>query len=334
VYAPAASPLFSPVRPRRGAAIVSVGTSLPPHAVPNRPIAERIGVDEEWIVKRTGISSRHIAGPDDRLADLAADAGHIALDAAGVLAADVDLVLVATSTSDELLPNAAPLVADALGAVRAGAIDVGAACTGFLSALELGAGQIEAGRAQTVLVLGADLMSRILDPDCRQTAALFGDGAGAVVLTAIDGVGGIGPVVLGADGGVGGELIVVDRDEALIRMQGHETFRHAVVRMTQATHEVLALAGLQPEDIHLFVYHQANSRILRAVADQLDLPAEHVVDCIATQGNTSAATLPLALAAARDAGRLHAGDRVLLSAFGAGFTWGACVLEWGTHPPD
>lgn len=334
VYEPAASSLISRVRPRRGAAIASVGTSLPPHVVTNHPIAERIGVAEDWIVKRTGISSRHIAAPDERLADLAADAGRIALDAAGVLAAELDLVLLATSTSDELLPNAAPLVADALGAVRAGAIDVGAACTGFLSALELGAGQIEAGRAEAVLVLGADLMSRILDPDCRQTAALFGDGAGATVLTATDGEGGIGPMVLGADGGIGGQLIVVDREEALIRMQGQETFRHAVVRMTQATHEVLALAELEPEDIDLFIYHQANSRILRAVAEQLELPAERVIDCIATQGNTSAATLPLALASAQETGRLRPGDRVLLCAFGAGFTWGAGVLEWRRPPVD
>jgi 3-oxoacyl-[acyl-carrier-protein] synthase-3 len=312
----------------RGAAIAAIGTSLPVAIVPNDPIAERIGVTDEWIVKRTGIRARHIAAPGERLADLAADAGDAALAFAGVDASDLDLVLVATTTADEVLPNAAPLVAHALGAVRAGAFDVGAACTGFLTGLALGAAQIEAGRAGSVLVVGADLMSRITDPDCRQTAALFADGAGAALLTATHGTGRIGPVTLGADGG-GADLIMVGRSEALIRMQGHETFKHAVARMTEATRDALALTEFELADIDLFVYHQANARILRAVAEQLDLPQERVVDCIGTHANTSAATLPLALAHAQAEGRLHPGARVLLGAFGAGFTWGAGVIEWG-----
>jgi len=269
-----------------------------------------------------------VLAPGERLADLAAEAARAALEEGDVSAADVELVLVATTTSDELLPNTAPLVAHALGAVRAGAVDLGAACTGFLSGLALGAAQIEAGRAQHVLLIGADAMSRMTDPNCRQTAALFADGAGAALLGASHGHGRIGPVALGADG-AGSELIVVGRREALIRMQGHETFKHAVARMTEATYEALARAELELGDVDLFVYHQANARILRAVAEQLGVEEARVVDCIGGYANTSAATLPLALAHARSDGGLADGDRVLLGAFGAGFTWGACVVEWG-----
>src|SRR5207342_285498 len=166
----------------------------------NAEIAPRIGVTDEWIVRRTGIHSRHIAAPQERLATHAIDAGSLALERAGVAPADVDLVLVATTTPDEVMPNSAPLVAHGLGAVRAGAFDIGAACTGFLSALAVGTGQIEAGRAQCVLVIGADFMSRILDPQDRSTAAVFADGAGAVVLQSIGEASRIGPIVLGADG--------------------------------------------------------------------------------------------------------------------------------------
>jgi 3-oxoacyl-[acyl-carrier-protein] synthase-3 len=313
----------------RSAALVSVATCLPDTVVANQPIADRLGVDCEWIVKRTGIHARHIARADERLSDLAASAGLTALHRANVSPADVDLVLVATTTADEVLPNAAPLVAAAVGATRAGALDLGAACTGFLSGLMLGTGLIESRRVDTVLLVGADLMSRITDPDCRATAAVFADGAGAAVLTAAGAGSGIGPITLGADGGAGADLIVVGREEALIRMQGQETFRHAVARMTQATREALALADAELEDIDLFVYHQANGRILRAVGEHLGVPADRVVDCISEYGNTSAATLPIALEHAVRTDRLHDGDRVLLGAFGAGFTWGAGVLEWG-----
>jgi 3-oxoacyl-[acyl-carrier-protein] synthase III len=315
----------------RAARIASIGTALPAGLVANAPIADRIGVTDDWIIKRTGIRSRHVAAAGERLSELAAGAGARALELAGIDGGDVDLVLVATTTADELLPNAAPLVAHALGARRAGAIDVGAACTGFLSGLALATAQIEAARAEAVLLVGADLMTRITDPDCRHTAALFGDGAGAAVLTAAGGDGGgwIGATTLGADGGAGAELIVAERQEPLVRMQGHETFKHAVARMSQATLDALARAELALEDIDLFVYHQANARILRAVGEQLGIDDELVVDCIAHFGNTSAATLPLALAHAQAEGRLSSGDLVLLGAFGAGFTWGAAVVEWG-----
>ncbi len=287
--------------------------AVPETAIGNDPIAERIGVSDEWIVKRTGIRSRHVVAPGERLTDLAAAAGRQALERAELDPAELDLVLVATTTADEILPNAAPLVAHALGASRAGAFDVGAACTGFLSGLATGAALIEAGRAANVLLVGADVMSRITDPDCRQTAPLFADGAGAALLTSAgERAGWVGPVTLGADGGGGAELIVVGREEALIRMQGHETFKHAVARMAQATWDALLLADADIADIDLFVYHQANARILRAVGERLGVDPDRVLECIADYANTSAATLPLALAHAHAEGRLHEGDLVLL----------------------
>ncbi|MGI8429817.1 MAG: beta-ketoacyl-ACP synthase 3 [Solirubrobacteraceae bacterium] len=321
-----AQPRIAPARV--GAAVASIGVSLPETIVPNASIAGRLGVSDEWIVRRTGIRARHVAGPQERLETHATSAARRALERAEVAAADVDMVLLATTTADEVLPNAAPLVAHALGAVRAGAFDVGAACTGFLSALAVGAAQIEAGRARCVVVVGADFMSRITDPDDRSTAPVFADGAGAAVLVAIDPPGRIGPVVLGADG-AGAEHIVVGRTEALVRMRGHETFREAVRRLSESTLAAADAADLTLDEIDLFVYHQANGRILTAVGDQLALAPERVVDCIGEYGNTSAATLPLALAFSEREGRLRSGDRVLLSAFGAGFTWGATVIEWG-----
>jgi 3-oxoacyl-[acyl-carrier-protein] synthase III len=312
---------------RQGAAIAAVAAHAPATIVPNAAIAERLGVSDEWIVRRTGIRTRHIALPEERLATHAATAGAAALARAGVPASALDLVLVATTTADEIMPNAAPLVAHALGATRAGAFDVGAACSGFLSALSAGCAQIESGRANSVLVVGADFMSRITDPGDRSTAAVFADGAGAVVLVASE-EGRIGPIVLGADGG-GADRIFVERDEQRIHMQGHETFREAVARLSLATTQAIHAAGLRPDDIDLFVYHQANGRILSAVGERLGLPADRVLDCIAEYGNTSAATLPLALAHAEAEGRLPEGARVVLGAFGAGFTWGATVVEWG-----
>jgi len=313
--------------PQVGAAIASVGISLPEKTVTNAEIAARLGVDEAWIFRRTGIRSRRFAEPHERLTDHAATAARRALHRAGVAPEQLDLVLVATTTSDEVLPNAAPLVAHLLGAAGAGAFDVGAACTGFLSALAVGSAQIEAGRARNVVVIGADFMSRITDPDDRSTAAVFADGAGAVVLGATDQTR-IGPVVLGADG-AGGEHIVVAREEPLIRMRGHETFREAVARLSLVTLQAARAASISIDEVDLFVYHQANGRILNAVVERLELPAERVVDCISEYGNTSAATLPLALAYSEGEGRLHQGDRVLLGAFGAGFTWGATLVDWG-----
>jgi 3-oxoacyl-[acyl-carrier-protein] synthase-3 len=311
-----------------GAAIASVGVSLPETIVANAEIAPRIGVTDEWIVRRTGIRTRRVAAPDERLATYATAAAAAALGRAGITAGEIDLVLVATTTADEVMPNAAPQVAHELGAIRAGAFDIGAACTGFLSALAVAAAQIESGRVHAAVVIGADLMSRITDPGDRATAAVFADGAGAVVVQATAQDSRIGPIVLGADG-AGADHIIVPRADGMIRMRGHETFREAVARLSLATGQAVRAAGARLEDIDLFVYHQANGRILSAVAERLNLPLERVVDCISEHGNTSAGTLPLALDHAERDGRLQPGHRVLLGAFGAGFTWGATVVEWG-----
>lgn len=236
-------------------------------------------------------------------------------------------MIVATMAADDLTPNAAPLVARELGAAGAGALDVGAACSGFLTSLALACGQVEAGRAERVLAIGADLLSRLTDPTDRGTAALFADGAGAALVTAVDAPGAIGPIVLGAEGDVE-RLVHASHSERRIRMKGHETFREAVSRICESTLEVLARADLDPQDVDLFVYHQANARILDAVGERLGLPSRSVVDCIDRFGNTSSATIPIALADAEDRGLLRRGDTVLLGAFGAGLTWGAGLLRW------
>ena len=318
-----------PAAPRLGGvAATAVGVSLPERVLTSAEIETGLGVAPEWIARRTGIVSRHIAAADERLQTHAAAAARRALQRADVDPADVDLVIVATTTADEMMPSAAPLVAHELGANRAGAFDIGAACTGFLSALAVGGAQIECGRARTVVVIGADLMSRVLDFEDRSTAAVFADGAGAVVLQATEGQSRLGPVVLGADGS-GAEYITIPRSDGRIRMRGHETFREAVAHLTLSTEQAAHAAGVSLNEIDLFVYHQANGRILTAVGERLGLGSERVLDCIEQYGNTCGATLPLALAHAVEHGRLHDGDRVLLGAFGAGFTWGATVLEWG-----
>jgi 3-oxoacyl-[acyl-carrier-protein] synthase-3 len=311
------------------AAVLSVATELPPGRLTSAELAERLGITEEWILSRTGIRERRQAKPDDRLADYAAAAGAKALARAGVAAAELDLVMVATLTQDELTPNTAPLVAHALGAHRAGALDVGAACTSFLSGLALGAAQIESGRAQLVLLVGADFITRITDYEDKRTAPLFADAAGAVVLGPGDrDRGAIGPIVLGADGSHGHTIFATHADRKII-MDGPEVFRHAVARMGEVTLAAVERAGLALDDIDLFVYHQANARITRALGERLALAPERVVDCIETLGNASAATLPVALFTAQRDGRLRPGARVLVSAFGAGFTWGGGVIEWG-----
>jgi len=327
---PASEPLTE-LRPGpgaiRGAAVAAVGISLPETSVKSAEIGARLGVGEDWIERRTGIRARRIAAADESLTEHAVRAAAAALEQAGMSADEVDLVLVATTTADDVMPNAAPLVAHALGARGAGAFDIGAACTGFLSALAVGCGQIECRRSRCAVVIGADFMSRITDPGDRGTAAVFADGAGAVVLVGSD-EGRIGPIVLGSDG-TGAEHIHVRRERPLIHMQGHETFREAVARLSESTLEASAAAGVRIDEIDLFVYHQANGRILSAVGERLGLAPERVVDCIGEYGNTSAATLPLALEFSQRHGRLRTGDLVLLGAFGAGFTWGATVVRWG-----
>ena len=325
--APLAERVVRTGRPARTAGILGLGHHLPETVVSNLPIAERLGFDESWIVKRTGIKHRRHAMPSERLSDLAIAAGQNAVKDAGVDPTALDAILVATTSADEITPNAAPYVATAIGATKANAMDIGAACTAFVTALSVGASMIEAGRAETVLVVGADALSRFTDFDDKRTAALFGDGAGAIVLGNQDG-GGVGPFVFGNDAELA-EAIIARRDDPVLRMDGHTTFNSATASLVNSTRDAVELAGLTLDDVDLFVYHQANARITKAVAERLELPMERVADYIGDIGNTSAASIPLALAFARDEDRLHPGDTVLVAAVGAGFTWGGAVLEWG-----
>jgi 3-oxoacyl-[acyl-carrier-protein] synthase III len=321
-----------PVRPGlTGVALAGAGLSVPEQVRSNAAIAARLGVDEEWITRRTGTSQRHVAAAGQRLDQFAAAAARAALARAGLAAAAVDAVLVGTTSAEEMSPHAAPLVAADIGATGAAAIDVSAACTGFLSCLVMGASMIESGRARTVLAIGADLLTRYLDADDPGSAMLFGDGAGAVVLTATDQGTGVGPAVLSSDGSMR-ELIRLGRDELLIRMDGPVVYRHAVTLMSQVAVQVASLAGMSVGDLDLFVFHQANSRIIDAVGQRLALDPGRVVDVVGSFANTSAASLPIALAAAQREGRLHDGDRVLLAAFGAGLVWGGVVVTWGAPP--
>jgi 3-oxoacyl-[acyl-carrier-protein] synthase III len=325
--AEAPAPSRAGEREARTASIAAIGAAVPARAVANEAIGARLGVDGEWIASRTGVRERRVAAPDATLADLAAEAARSALKRGGIAPSTVDLVLVATTTPDEIVPNAAPLVAERIGAPLAGGIDVGAACTGFVSALDLAAGAVEAGRANVVLTIGAELMSRVIDYDDKRTAGLFGDGAGAAIVVP-DGSGAIGPIRLRADG-AGSRNVTASHAERKVRMDGRATFRAAVARLSEVTLEVTEEAGLELDEIDLFVYHQANSRILASVGERLSLPGDRVVDSLALYGNTSAASIPLALDAALGDGRLRDGSTVLVAAFGAGLTWGAGIVEWG-----
>jgi 3-oxoacyl-[acyl-carrier-protein] synthase-3 len=309
------------------ATIASVAMAVPERRVSNAEIAGRIGVDEDWIVKRTGASERPWALDGQRLTDFAATAARQAVAQAALEPTALDLVVVATSSADEITPNAAPLVAGLIGADGAAAFDVGAACTGWLAGLAMASGQIEAGRARSAVVVGADFLSKFLDLSDRETAPLFADGAGAAVVTvAGEAQHGIGPIVLHSDHG-GAELIRLDRG-GRISMRGPDTFREAVARLTTVTEEALEASGLELEEVDLFVYHQANSRIIRAVGGRLGLDPARAVDYVDRFANSSTATLPIALSVAAQEGRLKPGAKVLLAAFGGGFTWGATVVEW------
>ncbi|MES1194035.1 MAG: beta-ketoacyl-ACP synthase 3 [Solirubrobacterales bacterium] len=330
--APQDQPRARVVRPTRvGAALVSVAASFPARGVPTAEIAEPLGIEADWLVRRTGVESRRRIGAGECLCDMAADAARRALADAAVEPAAVDLLLLATMTPDALTPHGAATVAAAIGATSAGTMDLNAACTGFLAALSLAVGQVESGRAQTVVVIGADAMSRVLDYDDRVTAGIFGDGAGAVVVQAVQGDSQVGPFVLEADGAAG-DAIVTPWPAGPVRMEGQRTFRRAVDALVDVALRTTALAGTTVADLDLAVLHQANARITAAVGERLDLPAERVVDCIAQIGNTTAASLPTALAHAHADGRLQPGSRVLLAAFGAGLAWGGTVLTWGAKP--
>jgi 3-oxoacyl-[acyl-carrier-protein] synthase III len=313
--------------PARTSRILGLGHHVPPEVVPNGPIAERIGVDDEWIVKRTGIHARRRVAPNERTSDLAVFAGRRALQDAGIDPADLDYVIVATMTADEITPNCAPLVANALGAHRAATYDVGAACTGFLAGLSQAAALVEVGRAERILLIGAESLTRLADLDDKKTAMLWGDGAGAALIGPSESGAGLGRVDLRADGGLG-DTIVATHENGKIRMDGISTFKIAVKNLSESTVYTIAASDLELEDIDLFVYHQANARIIKAVGERLDLDPAKVADYIGQLGNTSAASVPLTLSLSREDGRLRPGMKVLLGAIGAGFTWGTGVMDW------
>jgi len=314
-------------RPPGGAAIVGIGHAVPPTVVANAAIAQRLGVDEDWIASRTGTSERHVLAPGERLADVATAAAAQALAAADVAPTELDLVVIATTSPDEMSPHTSAWVAGELGSPQAGTMDISAACTGFLAALSVGVSAIESGRARHAVIVGADGLSRYLDPTDRGTAMLFGDGAGAMVLSAVDGASHVGPIHLHNDR-EGAHLIRLGHDDHQIRMDGRAVYRHAVDEMAEVTLEAVASAGVTLPDVDLFVYHQANGRILDAVGRRLDLDPDKVVNVIPRFANTSAATLPMALSVAHEEGRLVPGATVVLAAFGAGLVWGGTVVRW------
>jgi 3-oxoacyl-[acyl-carrier-protein] synthase-3 len=326
--APAVSPRLTPKR-RRGmtAGIFGIGAALPGHVITNADLEERLDTNDEWIVRRTGIRERRHLQGDETLAELATRACLLSLDDAGRSGAEVDHVIVSTFTPDRVTPGLAPEVARAIGAERAAAVDLNAACAGFLYGLDQAAALVESGRASVVLVCGAEALSRVTDHDDRSTAVLFGDGAGAVVVAGGELELGIGGFVLGADGAQA-DLLYAERDARVLRMQGSDVYRHAVRRMTAASREALARAGRTIDDIDLFVAHQANVRIIETAAAELGIPREKVVVNVDRVANTSSASIPLALEQAEREGRLKPGATIAMAAFGAGFVWGAGIVSW------
>ena len=305
-----------------GALITGWGASVPEKVVTNADLAARLDTSDEWITERTGIKERRVGGSTS---ELATEAGRLALARAGLGGAEVDVLVLATTTPDATVPGTSATVADALG-VGGGAFDVNAACSGFVYALVTAHGLALAG-ARRILVVGSETMSRITDWDDRTIAVLAGDGAGAVVLEATDGPG----ELLGWDLGVDGSLrhLLKADHGGYLQMNGREIFRHAVRSVVDSSISALSRAGVAPGDVDLFVPHQANARIIAAASQRLGIPDDRCVVTIDRYGNTSSASIPLALCDALDAGRLAPGAIVLLSGFGGGMTWASAVLRWG-----
>jgi len=317
--------------------VIGTGSALPARRVSNAELAEQVDTSDEWIVERTGIRFRHIAGEGETTATLAADACRAALAAAGIEAQSIDLIVLATATPDQTFPASATKVQAMLGINDCVAFDVAAVCSGFLYAVQVVDSMIRSGVAKRALVIGAETFSRILDWEDRTTCVLFGDGAGAIVLeaqdTADDGGRGILTTKLHADGRHN-ELLYVDGGVSTtgtvgkLRMKGREVFRHAVTNLASVMTESLAMAGLSSDQVDWVVPHQANARILDATARKLGLAPEKVVVTVDQHANTSAASVPLALDVAVRDGRVRQGQIVVLEAMGGGFTWGAAVIRF------
>jgi 3-oxoacyl-[acyl-carrier-protein] synthase-3 len=324
-----------------GAAILGCGMAVPDRVLTNTEFEGMFDTTDEWIRSRTGIEERRIAAPSEATATFATAAGAHALKEAGLTPDDLDLILVATCTPDMPVPGSAPLVQASLGAGSVGAFDINAGCTGFITALAMGTSAVESGLARHVLVCGADTLSRITNYTDRRTAVLFGDGAGAVVVGRSTDEPRLGPFVMGCEGErwdllhvpAGGSQHPADASTIAehghtIRMKGQDVYKHACDRMTQAAKDVVG--DIPIEEIDLVVAHQANGRIIRTVQERLGLRDDQVVRNVERYGNTSAASIPIALSEAVASGRLRDGMRVVLVAFGAGFSWAGGLVSWGT----
>lgn len=323
------------------AVITGWGMYAPSKVLTNEDLSRMVDTSDEWITSRTGIRERRIAADDETTATLATNAGRDALAVAGLDPSQLDLVIVATASPDYLMPATGVLVARDLGATRAAGFDLNAACTGFVFGLATGAGFVSSGMYRNVLVVGVDLLSRYLDWTDRNTCVLFGDGAGAVVLSASEAPGGLLGWQLFTDG-TGAEGIIIpgggtahplsaetlDRGLQFLRMAGKEVYRYATRQLAESTRAAVAAAGLRMDDVDLFLYHQANLRILESVRDLLGISGDKVYVNLDRYGNTSAASVPMALTEAVASGRVQVGDRLLMGAFGAGYTAGAAVVEW------
>ncbi len=317
----------------RRSVVLGVGSALPKRRVTNQELAKQVDTSDQWIVERTGIHSRYVAGEGETTASLAADAARRAVEHAGISAPDIDLIVLATATPDQTFPSSATKVQASLGISDCIAFDVHAVCTGFLYALSVADAMLRAGNANIALVIGAETFSRILDWEDRGTCVLFGDGAGALILSAEETEGGVLATKLHADGRHN-DLLFVDGGPSTtgtvgkLRMKGREVFRHAVVNLANVLTEVLEEAGLSAADVDWVVPHQANARILDATAKKLGLPPDKVVVTVDRHANTSAASVPLAFDTAVRDGKIKRGDVVVLEAMGGGFTWGAAVLRY------
>ena len=320
------------------AAPLGCGHHLPERVVENAEFAKTLDTSDEWIRTRSGIERRHFAAPGERTSDLAVPAAERALAAAGIAASDLDAIVLATATPDETFPSTATRVQHAIGMKGGFAFDVQAVCAGFVYALSMADAMIRSGQARTVMVIGAETFSRILDWDDRATCVLFGDGAGAVILSAEPGRGeisdrGVMAVKLHSDG-AHHDLLYVDGGPSstgavgVVRMEGRKVFQHAVNKLAAVAHEALDAAGATAEQVDWMVPHQANLRIIEATARKTGLPMQKVVVTVQDHGNTSAASIPLALSAAVEAGRITRGDLLLMEAIGGGLAWGAAVMRW------
>jgi 3-oxoacyl-[acyl-carrier-protein] synthase III len=325
----------------RHAVLSGLGTFLPPHEVTNHDLSLSLDTSDGWIAQRTGIRSRRVADAGTASSDLAIPAARQALECARVDPGEVGLVICATISPDQLMPATAARIAFEIEAVSAGACDLSAGCTGFVYALALATGSVASGMHDHVLVVGAEVISRILDWTDRSTAVLFGDAAGAVLVSASEGPGRILGFDLGNDGSgaqllsvpAGGSRLpashaTVDARQHFLQMNGREVYRFATRFVPDSAHRVLERCGRRVDEIRLLVPHQANLRIIEAAARNIGVPLDRVYTNLQSYGNTSCASIPLCLADAVAAGRLAEGDLVLLMGFGAGLTWGACLLEW------